>query len=80
MNEACTILEMKPGETATVTGFSESEGMYRRKLLSMGITRGVTITFLKTAPMGDPVEISLRGYSLSLRKAEAKILQLLKTT
>jgi len=80
MNEACTIMEMKPGETARVTGFSEGEGMYRRKLLSMGITRGVTITFLKTAPMGDPVEISLRGYSLSLRKAEAKILQLQKTT
>ncbi len=80
MDQICSITDLKPGDSATVVGFFEGEGTYRRKLLSMGITRGVSITFLQTAPMGDPVEISLRGYSLSLRKAEAGILKLQKHT
>ena len=73
-----TILNLQPGERAEVTGFSDTDRKYRRKLLSMGLTRGVIIEYVKSAPLGDPVEIKLRGYSLSLRKEEAKILLLKK--
>lgn len=52
------------------------EGPLRRRLLDMGITKGVILQVLKSAPLGDPVEISLRGYRLSLRKSEGDRLQL----
>ena len=69
---------MKPDEKAVIAGYSQGRKEYRRKLLSFGLTPGTEITMKKTAPLGDPVEISLRGYSLSLRKAEAAILELEK--
>ncbi len=69
---------MKPGEKAVIIGYREGKKEYRRKLLSFGLTRGTEITMKKIAPLGDPVEISVRGYSLSLRKAEAEILELEK--
>ena len=67
---------MKPEEKAVITGYREGRKEYRRKLLSFGLTQGTEITMKKTAPLGDPVEISVRGYSLSLRKAEAEVLEL----
>ncbi len=70
------IVDMNPGDIAVVTGFQARGGSYRRKLLSMGVTRGVKIEFIKAAPLGDPVEIRVRGYSLSLRKEEAAVLEL----
>ena len=76
MGEYKKVHELNPGEKAILIGFEETTGPYRRKLLSMGLTRGVEIEFVKSAPLGDPVEIRMRGYSLSLRKAEADILQL----
>ena len=70
--------ELKPEEKAVVAGFSSGKKEYRKKLLSFGLTVGTEITMKKTAPLGDPVEISVRGYSLSLRKAEAEVLELEK--
>ena len=61
---------IKPGESCVVTHV-EGEGAVRRRLLDMGITPGVTIHMKKIAPLGDPMEMTLRGYQLSLRKDEA---------
>ena len=70
--------ELKVGERARVLGFGDSTGAYRRKLLSMGIMPGVEINVVRVAPMGDPVEVRLRGFSLTLRKDEAINLQVEK--
>ncbi len=75
-NTDLRLAEMKPGSSAVVTGYKEGGREYRRKLLSFGLTAGTRITVIKVAPMGDPVEIKVRGYSLSLRKSEAEILEL----
>ncbi|MDC7126503.1 MAG: FeoA family protein [Spirochaetales bacterium] len=76
MNNKVKLSEMKPEQTAVITGYGDGRKEYRRKLLSFGLTMGTEITMKKTAPLGDPVEISVRGYSLSLRKAEAEVLEL----
>lgn len=62
--------ELKIGERATVKAV-RGEGMVRRRLFDMGITPSAEIYLRKKAPLGDPMEISLRGYELTLRKAEA---------
>ena len=62
--------EFKIGETGLIKRV-EGEGRLRRRLLDMGVTPGASLTFKKVAPLGDPVEITLRGYELSLRKDEA---------
>ena len=62
--------ELKVGEKGTVTAV-HGEGAIRRRLFDMGITPGTEVYLRKTAPFGDPIEISLRGYELTLRKAEA---------
>ena len=63
--------EMSPGERGKVARVNGS-GALRRKLLDMGIVRGVSVEVLRRAPLGDPVEISVRGYNLSLRGSEAE--------
>lgn len=68
--------ELKIGETATITGYQACDKHYRHKLLSMGLTPGQTIELIRIAPLGDPVQVKLRGYVLSLRKAEASVLKL----
>lgn len=70
------ISDLKQGETATVIGFVGSDRGYRHRLLAMGLTPGVRISLLRVAPLGDPIEIRVRGYSLSLRKEEAAVLQI----
>ncbi len=62
------------GDTAVIVGYRGGGPSYRSKLLSMGLTRGTTIRLTKIAPMGDPVEIDVRDFSLSLRKDEAQVL------
>ncbi|MCI7698138.1 MAG: ferrous iron transport protein A [Akkermansia sp.] len=62
------------GHTARVCRVHGS-GALRRRLLDMGITRGTEITLLKVAPLGDPLEVSLRGFTLSLRRAEAAMVE-----
>lgn len=66
-----TLGELQIGDCAKVAGFSKGDSGYRRKLLSMGLTPGAQITILRVAPLGDPVEIHVRGSNLSLRKEEA---------
>ncbi|MCP4699914.1 MAG: ferrous iron transport protein A [Gammaproteobacteria bacterium] len=66
--------DMKIEETGKVAGFHKGGKVYRRKLLAMGLTPGTEFTVIRYAPMGDPVEISLRGFALSLRKHEAAAL------
>ena len=73
-----TLGELQIGDRAKVTGFAEAGAGYRRKLLSMGLTPGVEIGISRVAPMGDPIEIRVRGFSLSLRRAEAAALNVEK--
>ncbi len=75
MEKAMGLKDLKPGECVEVIGYEGNDPVYRNKLLTMGLTKGVEIKLLKVAPLGDPVEILVRGYSLSLRKEEADILQ-----
>lgn len=69
-----TLKDMAVGETGTVAGYTKGVSAYREKLLAMGLTRGTEILVERIAPMGDPVEIRMRGFSLSLRKDEASAL------
>ena len=75
-SDTITVRELAPGQTATVAGYNTSDAHYRSKLLSMGLTRGTQLRLVKVAPLGDPVEIEVRGYRLSLRKSEAEALLL----
>jgi len=68
-----TLREAKCGETVTVVKIT-GEGATRRRIMDMGITKGTEIYIRKVAPLGDPVEITVRGYELSLRKADAEII------
>ncbi|MFO8003539.1 ferrous iron transport protein A [Thioalkalivibrio sp.] len=64
--------DMYVGQTGIVAGFSQTGRSYRRKLLSMGLLPGTEFRITRIAPMGDPVEIALRGFRLSLRRGEAE--------
>ena len=66
--------DVKVGETATV-GKLHGEGATNRRIIDMGITRGVDVYIRKVAPLGDPVEVTVRGYELSLRKADAEMIE-----
>ena len=70
-----TLREAKVGETVTVTGL-KGEGALRRRVMDMGITKGTEVFVRKVAPLGDPVEINLRGYELSLRREDAQIVEI----
>ena len=65
-----TLKEAKIGDTVTVVKL-HGEGAVKRRLMDMGITKGVSVYIRKVAPLGDPVEVTVRGYELSLRKADA---------
>jgi ferrous iron transport protein A len=67
--------DLAAGESGRVVGFDEGSKAYRRKLLVMGLTPGTEFTVARYAPMGDPVELRVRGFSLSLRKDEAAALR-----
>ncbi|MDY0390733.1 MAG: FeoA family protein [Desulfobulbus oligotrophicus] len=69
-----TLNEIAVGQAGTVVGFTRKAGGYRQKLLAMGLTKGTAFKVVRVAPMGDPVEILVRNYSLSLRRDEAKAL------
>ncbi len=74
MSDRPTLRQMKPGESGRVAGFEAGHRSYRRKLLAMGLTPGVEFQVLRFAPLGDPVEIRVRGFDLSLRCEEADVL------
>ena len=69
-----TLKQVKVGETVTVERL-HGEGAVKRRIMDMGITRGVEIYVRKVAPLGDPMELSVRGYELSIRKADAEMIQ-----
>lgn len=66
-----SLKDLAVGEHGQVIGFGEGSKAYRRKLLSMGLTPGTPFSVIRYAPMGDPMEIRVRGFSLSLRRDEA---------
>ena len=68
-----TLKEVHVGETVKVQKFT-GEGPVKRRIMDMGITKGVEIYVRKVAPLGDPVEVTVRGYELSLRKADAEMI------
>ncbi|HCT99450.1 MAG TPA: ferrous iron transport protein A [Methylococcaceae bacterium] len=59
------------GDTGVIVGFDSAGSAYRKRLLAMGLTRGTEFKVTRFAPLGDPIEIKLRGFSLTLRKEEA---------
>ena len=65
-----TLRELKPGQQGRVTSVGTS-GSMKRRIMDMGVTPGVEIKVIKVAPLGDPIEVNVRGYELSLRKDEA---------
>ena len=67
--------DMKCGDTATVVTVSGS-GPLRKRVLDLGLTRGAEVKMIRIAPLGDPVEIELRGYRLTVRKTEASVIEL----
>ena len=69
-----TLKEAKVGSTVKVVKL-HGEGAVKRRLMDMGITRGVQVDIRKVAPRGDPVEVKVRGYELSLRKADAEMIE-----
>jgi ferrous iron transport protein A len=69
-----TLRDLKPGQKASVVSVL-SNSAYRKRIVAMGITKGTEITMIKAAPLGDPIEIMVRGYQLSLRKDEAACIE-----
>lgn len=69
-----TLREVKVGESASVVKL-HGEGAVKRRIMDMGITKGVNVHVRKVAPLGDPVEVTVRGYELSLRKADAEMIE-----
>ena len=69
-----TLRDAKIGETVTVAKI-HGEGAVKRRIMDMGITKNVEISVRKAAPLGDPVELTVRGYELSLRKTDAEMIE-----
>lgn len=69
-----TLRSVKPGETVKVARI-HGEGALKHRIMDMGVTKGVEIYVRKAAPLGDPVEITVRGYELSVRKADAEMIE-----
>jgi ferrous iron transport protein A len=70
-----TLKETKPGETVRVLKIGGG-GPVKRRIMEMGITKGIEVYVRKVAPLGDPVEVTVRGYELSLRKADAELIEI----
>ena len=69
-----TLKDVRVGQTVTVVKL-HGEGPVRRRIMDMGITKGVEIYVRKVAPLGDPMELNIRGYELSVRKADAEMIE-----
>lgn len=68
--------ELKKGDKVEIVGYNEGDARYKSKLLSMGLVRGVTMEVMQVAPLGDPIEVSVLNYRLSLRREEGNVLNL----
>ena len=75
MDTVRTLKELKVGKKARVVKL-HGEGAVRRRLMDMGLTRGTEVTVRRVAPFGDPIELTLRGYELSLRRADAEMVEI----
>ncbi len=71
-----TLKEAKVGGTATVVKL-HGEGAVKRRIMDMGVTKGTEIFIRKVAPLGDPIEITVRGYELSIRKGDAEMIEVM---
>lgn len=69
-----TLKEVKPGVTVKVVKIS-GEGAVKRRIMEMGLTKGIEVFVRKVAPLGDPVEVTVRDYELSVRKADAELVE-----
>ena len=69
-----TLRDVKVGETAKVVKL-HGEGAVKRRIMDMGLTKGVSVSVRKVAPVGDPIEVTVRGYELSLRKADTEMIE-----
>nr|WP_318712333.1 ferrous iron transport protein A [uncultured Treponema sp.] len=69
-----TLKEVKPGATVKVVKIS-GEGAVKRRIMEMGLTKGIEVFVRKVAPLGDPVEVTVRDYELSLRKTDAELVE-----
>lgn len=69
-----TLKQVKVGEEAVVVKLY-GEGAVKRRIMDMGITKGVSVRIRKVAPLGDPIEVTVRGYELSIRKADADLIE-----
>jgi feoA family protein len=74
MEESMTLKDLKPGQSAVVKKLI-GEGAVKRRIMDMGLTKGAEIFVRKVAPLGDPLEITVRGYELSVRKADAGMIE-----
>ncbi|MCQ2242395.1 ferrous iron transport protein A [Treponema sp.] len=72
-----TLKEVKPGTTVKVVKIS-GEGAVKRRIMEMGLTKGIEVFVRKVAPLGDPVEVTVRDYELSVRKADAELVEVSK--
>jgi ferrous iron transport protein A len=75
MKSEISLQNMKPGDRARITGFIKGERDYRQRLLAMGLTPGAVFSVTRVAPFGDPMEICVRNFTLTLRRDEAAILR-----
>lgn len=75
-----TMGELKSGELAEITGYTHGNAAYRAKLLALGLTHGTQIKIINVAPLGDPFELAVRGYHLSLRRDEVSVIKVRKIT
>ena len=73
-----THADLKSGEMAEITGYTLGNAAYRAKLLALGLTRGLQLKVVNVAPLGDPFELAVRGYHLSLRREEVKVIKVRK--
>ena len=73
-----TMADLKAGELAEITGYTLGNASYRAKLLALGLTHGVQLKIVNVAPLGDPFEIAVRGYHLSLRREEVCVIKVKK--
>jgi len=71
-----TLKEVKIGETVRITKIN-GEGAVKRRIMDMGVVKGVEVTVRKVAPLGDPIEVTVRGYELSFRKEDAKMIEVI---
>ena len=69
-----TLKDLKPGQSAVVKKLS-GEGAVKRRIMDMGLTKGAELLVRKVAPLGDPLELTVRGYELSVRKADAEMIE-----